>query len=394
MGLLSWATLTASKTKEALFTELTDTLKGIGFPVDDWNEGGAMRTALKVALAPALSKLWDAVASVAKGGLLRTAQALAEAEATGWASAPENTWLYVLATNFYGVALKRAGFTEGTMLFVNAGTEAQTITKAHVVSTTGGLKYTVNEAVDVPLPAGTSAYIKVKAQSPGSAYNVGQGSISVLNVSLPGVSVSNQPQAPATSWITTPGYDQETPQQLADRCAVRWGRLTKLLAIPADGYVSLALDAAAAVKKVAVWSNYSHAVGGFQRNTVTLYLGSDTAPVDAATAVDVGNKLRPYIGLHDVLESQPCGTQTMTITGTIFVSDPSVKDAVKAAVEAALVAYQKDLKIGQTVFAWKVRDLVGVAGVVNFVETLADFIPNKNALVSFNYAGLIYQVAV
>lgn len=63
---------------------------------------------------------------------------------------------------------------------------------------------------------------------------------------------------------------------------------------------------------------------------------------------------------------------------------------MRGLVEAALDAYEAELDIGQTGLAWEVRARVNVEGVVNFVETLTDFVPAKNALVDINYASLAY----
>lgn len=388
----SWATLIAGKTQSTILTESIAALQTAGLSTTDWNPGGVVRTILDKAWAGGLSKVWEAIPDIVKGGFLRKAQELAEADLADWNADPTGHWLYLLGTEFFGVAIKPSEFTQGTVRYTNSSATPQTITPAHVVANSSGLRYTPTETK--ALPAGGTIYVKVKAESPGNAYNVAQATVTTLTVALPGVSVSNVPD-PAdltqTSWITTYGSDTESPKQYADRCAARWGRVTKLQALVTDGYKSLALDAHADVKKVAVWQSYSHALAGFKANSVTLYLGSNTGPVAAAVANSVKISISPYIGVHDVLEVQPCGTQTYTITGTVFVQDASLIASVRAAVEAALVAYNGSLDIGQKIYAWKIRDLVGVSGVVNFVETLADFTPNKNALVTINYAALTYQ---
>lgn len=390
----SWADLFNGKSRATIFAQILAGLKGIGFRIDDWEPGAVVRTILDVGFSAAFSINWDAIASVTKGGFLRLAQGLAEDDIVSWNTSPQDHWLYLLATQLFFTTPKLSEFTVGTVRFRNTSTNAQTLTPSHVVKTTGGLRY-APLAASTALPAGGSVWISCKADEPGGAYNVGEGAINTLTVSLPGVDVRNEPDPAVptqTSWITTYGSDTETPKELADRCAERWGRLSKLQALPADAYKSLAKESHSQVRKVAVWPNFSDARGVMWPNAVTLYLGGESGPVAAAVATLVLFAMAPYVGIHDTLECVPCGTATMTITGTIFVRDGGLIATTKAAVEAALVADQATLDIGQTVHAWRIRKVVAVSGVENFTETLADFVPAKNALVAYNYAGIVYAV--
>lgn len=402
----SWAVLKAGKTRAAVFTEILASLQALGFPVTDWAAGGVVRTILDNAFSGALSLLWGGVSSVAQGGFVRLAQALAEADIASWNADPSQHWLYLLATELFDTTPKASAFAEGTVRFTNSGAGAQSITAAQVVATVGGLRFTpISKADGTALPvnvaAGASEFVLVRAESAGGNYNVGQGAISILTASLPGVTVTNTPYLLASSWIVTYGADTETPKQLADRCIERWGRLTLLPdARPADGYKNLAKESHPQVKKVAVWSDYSHAYAlaglplagplGLKNSTITIYLGTDTGPVDPLVAAAVQIVMDAYKGVCNTIEVQPCGTQTWTLAGTVYVQDASLIPTVQAAVEAAMVAYEAELDIGATGRAWEIRARVNVEGVTNFVETLVDFTPAKNALIDINYAPLVY----
>ncbi len=389
----SWSSLIGGRSASDLLQDLLGRLKGLGLAPDDWEPGAAIRVVLETALSPALSTLWDAVAAVTQGGLLRLAQGLAEADPQGWADNAQGSWLVLLAQQLYGVQIKLAGFTQGLLKFVNTSGSAYTVSTA-VVASLGGFRYQVTTST--PLPAGATRYIPVQAVSPGAAYNISSGLPLTLNVSMPGVVVTTDYAAPAVTWITLAGWDQETPKQLADRCAARWARLSVLQAAPADAYISLAEDAAGAVKKVAVWSNFSPNLPppGFEANSVTLYLGTDSGPCDAPTVAAVDAAVRPYIGLHDKLYTRPCGAATYNAAGTVYVSDAALIPTVQAAIETARAAYQAELQIGQTVHAWRIRKMVGVPGVTNFIDTLVDLVPAKNALITINTAGLTYAVGL
>lgn len=389
----SYKDLISGKTAAAIFADLLTRLKGYSLPTDDWNSDAPQRVILEQGFSGSESAIWTAAATMAKGVLLRKAQEMAEEDIANWELGAPDTWLYVLAQNLFFVEPFPAEFTQGTIRFINTSATPRTLTPAHVVSTSGGLRYTLLGTT--ALAAGATVYVAAKAEQAGSKYNVGPGSITQLNVSLPGVTVSNQPDpaAGAASWITTSGSDRERPKELADRCAFRWGRLSQLQNAPADAYKSLARDSAKQVKKVAVWSNYSHATGAFRANVVTLYLGGDTAPVDAAVAAAVKILMAPYIGLHDALEVQPCGTSTWTLSGTVFARDASLIPSVRAAVEEKIVLYQQELDIGERGYVWRIQDLMGVPGVKNFTTTMGDNQPAKNALIAINYSGLVYAVA-
>jgi len=391
----TWAELLTGKTQAQIFASILARLKAltIPFPVDDWDEGAVVRTTLDTGYSGALAAVWEAIPDIVKGGFLRLAQGLAEADLESWTADPTGHWLYLLGTQLFFLPLKAAAFTEGTIRFVNSSGTPRTIDSSHVVTNTAGLRYFPTETK--ALAAGATVYVKVKAEQAGGAYNVAQSTVTILSTSLPGVTVSNDidPSIPGQmSWILTYGSDTEAPKAYADRCQVRWGRLTKLQALPRDGYRSLALDAHTDVKRVAVWSNYNHNTGTFEANTVTMYLGSDTGPVAAAVATTVRTAMLPYIGLHDKLMVQPCGTATWTLTGTVYVSDAGLIPQVKAAVEAAILAYQRALDIGETGIAWEIRARVKVPGVRKFADTMIDYVPPKNALISIQPAALAYQV--
>lgn len=389
----SFTQLITGKTEAEIFADLLAAMKSAGLPTTDWHADAPQRVVLEHGVAPASSKIWKAIGALAKSGLIRLARQLAEEDLATWEANPLDTFLGLLAQDIWQLSPYPPAFTEGTVRFINGSATLYNLNSSVVVSTTTGLRYRVAETAAVPLPGGATVWVKVKGEAPGPAYNVAAGAISRIVTSMPGVTCSNQPLGANPSWITIYGTTRESPAQVEARCVPRWARLSRTQAAPADAYVSLALDAHPDVRKVAVWSNYSHALANYKANAVTLYLGSETGPVAAAVAAAVATAISPYLGLHDVLESQPCATTTYQVLGTISVLRGADINTVRAAVEQAFIQWKRERQIGEVVLAWQIRKRVGVAGVVNFAEALTDFTPAKNALVDFDLSLLVYQVA-
>ena len=110
--------------------------------------------------------------------------------------------------------------------------------------------------------------------------------------------------------------------------------------------------------------------------------------------------LKPYIGLHDKLLARPCGAAAWAPTGRVQVRSAADLAPVGAALLRQAQRLQQRLQIGQVGRAWDIRDAVGdqqaepaLSAVVNFVETLTDFVPAKSALISVDFSGLTVEVA-
>lgn len=387
MASTPWLTLVSGKTSAEIMTELLDALKAppTPLPVTDWAAGAVVRSILEAALSPALSKIWNAVSSVARGGFLRLAQQLAEQG--------DDSWLRLLAKEKYQITPWPADFARGTLRLTNSSSAAYPLMPGQIVASTAtGLVYRATNPSPVTLGAGAVRYLPIQAESPGGRYNVGPGTITVLNTALPGVTCSNQPEPPATGWLTTYGTDGERPKELADRCAARLSRINKLQTHPRDGYVSLVRDGSPVVKKVAVHT--SRAPSGFAvPGAVTLYLGGETGPVAPAVATEVAAAIAPYVGINDELFVEPCTTQLIVLQGVVKVRDAAVLATTQAAVEQRIIGKQRDLDIGAFLTDWQILTMFDVPDVtdVNLLG-LADVQIASNAMGVFDYSALTYEV--
>lgn len=390
----SFLEIITGKSETTVFSELKAKLTGKNLPVLFWGGGDPIPVILQHGLSPLLSTAYAFISDVAKGGLLRYAQAQAEADLATWEAEPMNTFLGWLADEWFSVTPTPPAFTLGTEQIINGNAGAVVLPAGARFQGPSGLYFRLVGPAQT-LPPGLS-YVQIQAEQAGSAYNVDAGTITKLATTIAGLVVSNQPQPPATSWISTYGGGRETPASVALRCRANWGRLTLLQTSPADAYVALALDqritGTAAVRKVVVWPSYRDGVG-FAANYVTLYLAGDAGPVPAAAAAMVQAALRPYIGLHDQLVAVPCGSVAYSPVLTAYVSQQSDVAPATTGIAQQIVLLQQQLKIGGTVYASDIRRAVlKVPQVLVEEDSLVDFVPAKNALVSLMTGSIGVQV--
>lgn len=122
-------------------------------------------------------------------------------------------WLNVYA---WGVEIERKASTsaQGVVVFTRETSAGElTIPSGTVIEspTLAGYVYRVVVTTDTTCPDGTLTFsAPVQAEQAGSAYNLGPGYYSILASLIPGVaSVTN-----ASDWLTTPGADEETDEEL------------------------------------------------------------------------------------------------------------------------------------------------------------------------------------
>jgi hypothetical protein len=162
-------------------TSLLSVLKSAGFPVTDWEAGGAGQTLVK-AIANALADHGKNVAAVTAGGFVALAKAL-----------PDPTWLDLIAEQFYALSRSRATYTKQLLrVSCEAGLGPQTVNAGFTVAArVTGNRYVYNGA-PVVVPDASFVDIEVQAESPGSAFVDPAGMITEMITPLPGLSVENR----------------------------------------------------------------------------------------------------------------------------------------------------------------------------------------------------------
>jgi len=398
----SYAEITAGQDETAVFAALVAKLNaaalafGVQIPESYWGGGDPIPTILRHGLAPLLSTIYGFAADVALGGFLRGAQALAEADLSGWNADPLDTFLGWLCAEVYSVTPLAPAAAVGTLRVTNAGGPVTLPAAFTVADPTTGLQYTLVGGAQT-VPAGVS-FVTIQAAQFGADSNVDAGRITRVVSTIAGITVSNQPQPPSTSWLISYGGNRESPASVAARCRANWGRLAVLQTSPAEAYRALALDSritgTTAVRKVSVWGHYKDGVGQ-AANTITLYLAGDAGPVNVATAAQVEARVRPYGGLHDIVYAKPCGTAAYQPAMTLYVASGADVAAVVTALELRRQELQTALPIGGTAYASDIRRAaLKIPQVVVEEDVLVDFVPAKNALITLDFSAIVSAITV
>lgn len=116
------------------------------------------------------------------------------------------------------VTAKPASAAEGVIRFYKEDVNQSVTVKAGTVIQTeriNGKIYAVATVADVVIPSGTaSALLAVKATGTGGAYNLAPGYFRILPVAVDGISHV----ASEEDWLTVPGADEESDDELRERC--------------------------------------------------------------------------------------------------------------------------------------------------------------------------------
>ncbi|MGX5100122.1 baseplate J/gp47 family protein [Enterobacter cloacae] len=116
------------------------------------------------------------------------------------------------------VTPKPASAAEGVIRFFKDDVKQSVTVKAGTVIQTeriNGKVYAMSTVADVTIPSGTSsALLAVKATGTGGAYNLAPGYYRILPVAVDGISHV----ASEENWLTVPGADEESDDELRERC--------------------------------------------------------------------------------------------------------------------------------------------------------------------------------
>jgi phage-related baseplate assembly protein len=197
---------TASAVKARLFAGLRKT----GFPVDSWSAFSVPRALLEV-FAAALADATLRTTKIAQLGFL---------------SYSSGAWLTLLAREVYDLDRIPAKATVGSLHLAAAPSAGPYSLEPGelVAAAPNGLLYRNRDAFT--LPRGGTIDLAVVGESPGAAWNlVLAGAPFTLATPLPGVAVSNPPDASTGTWIVEQGADEEDDASLRLRCRQQWSTL-------------------------------------------------------------------------------------------------------------------------------------------------------------------------
>lgn len=335
---LTLADLLVAKTAEEIKALILADLASRGFPVTDWESGGAART-----LVETFSKIFEdfsaLILAVTKGGLLEES---------------DDGWLTLLARSNFETTRQEATFAlHDVTLSCASGSGPYTIVAGQLwAKDASGLLF--NNVNGGDLLEDDTLVLSFKAEQAGTDYNVAEDAITILATPLPGVSIT-------ASEATELAVDEETDEELRERAALQWSTLA------AGGteatYKKFALDASANVKRVKVEEDIP--VPG----SVRITLASTDGTVSGDDVDDVEAYLEPRRPLTVALVVQAADEVSVDIEATVKIKAAD-QAAAAAVVEDNLRALLRTIEINDTLYKAEI------------VEVLMALTGAKNAVVS------------
>lgn len=228
------------------------------------------------------------------------------------------TWLDLLAAGFFNLARARSTPTIGVVRFIANGLALGGSFAANSVTVTDGGGHFYKNLDAFTLAPNTSRNVRMVATVPGSASNVGNNSIFIIQPTIGGVLVGNPAQVGSTSWISVAGTDPERNETLIQRCRARWSTISAGGGAPA--YIQRVSEAFAAsgltntITRIAVDDTNPLGPG-----TAAVYLANASGPATGTevSIVDAYLQLRKALGMN-VLLTAAATAFTVPLSVTVY----------------------------------------------------------------------------
>ncbi len=165
-----------------------------------------------------MSPFWRLVTAIVTAPVMWLKDALIAVVLTNMYVATAGGKMLRLLAWAVNVTAKPATAAEGVIRFFKTDAKATTTVKAGTLVQTeriNGRVYVLATVADVVIPSGVaSALVAVKATGKGGAYNLAPGYYRILPVAVDGISQV----ASEEDWLTKPGADEESDDELRERC--------------------------------------------------------------------------------------------------------------------------------------------------------------------------------
>lgn len=165
-----------------------------------------------------MSPFWRLITAIVTAPVMWLKDALVAVVMPGMFVATATGQMLRLLAWAVNVTPKPASAAEGVIRFFKDDVKQVVTVKAGTVIQTeriNGKVYAVSTIADVTIPSGTSsALLAVKATGAGGAYNLAPGYYRILPVAVDGISHV----ASEENWLTVPGADEESDDELRERC--------------------------------------------------------------------------------------------------------------------------------------------------------------------------------
>lgn len=165
-----------------------------------------------------MSPFWRLITAIVTAPVMWLKDALVAVVMPGMFVATATGQILRLLAWAVNVTPKPASAAEGVIRFFKEDANQAVIVKAGTVIQTeriNGKIYAVSTIADSAIPSGSdSALLAVKATGTGGAYNLAPGYYRILPIAVGGISHV----ASEENWLTVPGADEESDDELRERC--------------------------------------------------------------------------------------------------------------------------------------------------------------------------------
>lgn len=312
-------------TKDQAMANALATLASLGFPTTNWASDSVPMATLH-SFTELYADARTAIYNIATGGYLDLAV---------------GPWLTLLAKSQYGLDRKEAVYAEGLATLTAAPTSGpHTIAVGQLtIASTSGRRF--RNTTGGVLALGGGLQLSWKAESPGSDWNVGVGTITTIVAgALAGVTVAN-PTIGGGTWLTVSGANEESDPQLKIRCRTRWAVLAAPTG-PRDAYIAYALDpanGAPGVRRVYVDDANPRGPG-----SVDVYIAGEITTSTPTEITLVDAFIQPRRAISSDILILAAKEKSIPIVGTAYARATLGLTSVVAS--DAIVAYFKTLDIG------------------------------------------------
>jgi uncharacterized phage protein gp47/JayE len=326
--MISLAQLLVPVTEDQATETLLQYLAGQGYQATSWQDGSIQKTLVK-----GFGKLYSVISGV-----------VSDLAAAGYPRLAKGLYQDALGQYFYSLDRVPATATIGTMTL--------TLSSAAAPAAWSASDLVIADAPQAPansfrildpgaLGPGASGTFSLVCETPGAAGNIPPNVPLYFWTPITGLSATNPALVGTSTWVTTPGTDEESPTRYADRMVGRWSRLS--YSNTEGAYKAWALEALPSLTRVTVGNGANPgevlitgatALGGLdpgQITTITDYINgvpdnigrrpiNDFPIVQSATAVSF-----PTLNLTVTCDSQfaaTCGIRTINALLSLFGSLP------------------------------------------------------------------------
>lgn len=307
---------------------------------------------------------------------------------SGWRQTALGDSLGAFGRGFHGLEKFGATYATHQIRLTDTGAGATAIPAGDRVVYAGNGQEFRNTAL-INVPAGSYVDADFKAEVAGADGNVAVGTIAAFRAPIVGIAVSNPAIGSTGSSLVTSGRDAETDAQFGARIDDHWGSVGSggnAAAYRFWVHESFTVDAlTSTITRVKIIDNNPYGPGSIG---VIIANASGGATVGELARVDAYLQLRKALGSGE-LRIEAATSQSVLVSGTVYVATGYTASVVLAAVEAALDDYESEFSIGGLVYrAEVIQRIMAVDGVydVTLADPVGNTTINPDSIVDFTYA--------